>query len=406
MKLMVVGHPFLFAHNQKKYAAMKQLDPDLQLRLVVPSRGRDRFDLADCEVHPALARAEVVPLNAYLARSHMTYLHGPQGIASVLRDFLPDLIHIEEEPQALITVETISLQRLFAARAVVTLFTWDNLLRRRRFPLSILKRCLRAYSLRRVASVICGNRRSAELVRDEMCFGGAIEVLPQYGIDAAEYRPGTEPVLRAELGLGQDVVVGYVGRLVHEKGLRLLIRALGQLKSYSWRLLLVGAGPLESEIREYWMKEFPGRIVLVPGVPSEQVPKYLRCLDIFVLPSYSTPSWMEQYGLALTQAMMTGIPCIGSSSGAIPEVLGSAGPIFDEGNAEKLARVLEELLRTPARRERLGALGRDLALRKYTMEGVAAKYLAAFERTASRLSVQKCKAGTAAKLGSVGGPKI
>jgi glycosyltransferase involved in cell wall biosynthesis len=395
MRLMVIGHPFLLAHNQKKYVAMKHLDPELKLRLVAPSRGRDRFDLADCQVHPALASEEVVPLKAHLARSHMTYVHSPWRLAAILREFHPDVIHIEEEPQALITVETITLQRTFAPRAAVTLFTWDNLLRRRRFPLDSAKRGLRSYSLRRTRAVICGNRRSAELLCSERRFQGPIEVLPQYGVDAAEHEPGTEPQLRSKLGLESGVVIGYAGRLVPEKGLRLLFEALGKLRDYPWKLLLVGAGPLESEIRQQWMKESRGRIVLVPAVPSEQVPQYLRCADIFVLPSYSTPSWMEQFGLALTQAMMLGIPCIGSSSGAIPEVLGPGGLVFEEGNPGKLARALEELLQTPSQRERLGVVSREFALRNYTTEGVAARYLAAFGRAVSETSVLKREVKTA-----------
>lgn len=399
----MVGHPFLLAHNQKKYVALKRLGAEI--RLVVPNRGRDRFDLKDCEVHPALHREEVVPLRAWLARSHMTYLQNPWGIAHVLREFQPDIVHIEEEPQALITLETIALQRAFAPRAAVTLFSWDNLLRRRRFPLHSVKRRLRRHSLRRVAGVICGNRRAAELLRGEGYFRGPIEVLPQYGLDVNEHQPGTEPKLRGELGLGDNIVVGYVGRLVPEKGLRLLIAALDRLQSLPWKLLLVGSGPLEEEIRRDWMTKFPGRIVLVPAVPYEQAPRYLRCADIFVLPSHSTPSWMEQFGLALAQAMMLGIACIGSSSGAIPEILGPAGLVYEERNTEELTRTLEALLGSRARREQDGARGREFALRNYTLEGVAARYKAAFERSAGFCAAKNLES-QAASLDSAAARKV
>jgi glycosyltransferase involved in cell wall biosynthesis len=403
MRLLVVGHPFLLAHNQKKYVALKKLGAEI--RLLVPSHGRDRFDLTDCEVHPALRRDEVVPLKAWLARSHMTYLHNPWGIAKVLREFRPDVVHIEEEPQALITLETIALQRAFAPRAAATLFSWDNLLRRRRFPLHTLKRRLRRYSLRRVAAVICGNRRAAELLRGEGFFRGPIEVLPQYGLDIDEHQPGTEPELRDELGLGDSIVVGYVGRLAAEKGLRLLIAALDRLQSFPWKLLLVGSGPLEEEIRRDWTAKFPGRIVLVPAVPYEQVPRYLRSADIFVLPSFSTPSWMEQFGLALAQAMMLGIACIGSSSGSIPEVLGPEGVIFKERNTEELTRALEEFLGSRARREQDGARRREFALRNYTSEGVAARYKAEFERAAG-FSAAKNMESQAVSLDSAAARKV
>jgi L-malate glycosyltransferase len=382
MKLLVIGHAFLLAYIQKKYVAMKQLDPDLRLRLVVPSHMRDRFHHKAYEVHPALAANEVVPFKARLTRfqAHMTYLHNPARLAALLRKFQPDVIHLEEEPQALITVETIALQRIFARNAAVTLFTWDNLLRMRGFPAGGGKRLLRRYALTRAATVICGNQRAAELLRSEGYFKGTIETLPHSGLDVNEHQPGTEPELRAKLGLQGSIVVGHVGRLVEEKGLLLLFEALGRLKAHSWKLLLVGSGTLETEIRERWMAEYPGRIVLVPAVPYDQVSQYLRCVDIFVLASYSTPHWAEQFGQTLAQAMLLGIASIGSTSGAIPEVLGSGGLLFEEGQVDGLTRALGSLLASPASRQELGARGREFALRYYTSESVGARYLAAFER--------------------------
>jgi glycosyltransferase involved in cell wall biosynthesis len=382
MKLLVIGHAFLLAYIQKKYVAMKQLDPDLQLRIVVPSYMRDRFHHKVSEVHPALAANEVVPFKAWLAgiQAHMTYVHSPLGMATLLRSFQPDVIHVEEEPQALITVETIALQRIFAREAAVTLFTWDNLLRNRKFPTGSGKRLLRQYSLARSSTVICGNQRAAELVHAEGFFKGTIQTLPHSGLDVNEHRPGTEPELRAQLGLENCVVVGHVGRLVEEKGLRQLLEALRRLDGQPWKLLLVGAGNLESEIREKWMAEFPGRIVLVPAVAYDQVSRYLRCVDIFVLASYSTPTWAEQFGQTLAQAMLLGIPSIGSTSGAIPEVLGSGGLLFEERQVDGLTQALGDLLASPVNRQEVGARGREVALRDYTSESVGARYLDAFQR--------------------------
>jgi glycosyltransferase involved in cell wall biosynthesis len=382
MKLLVIGHAFLLAYIQKKYVAMKELDPDLQLRLVVPSSMMDRFHRQKSEIHPALAANEVVPFKAWLAgiQAHMSYVHNPAGLAAVLRSFQPDVIHVEEEPQALVTVETISLQRIFARAAGVTLFTWDNLLRSRRFPIGDVKRLLRRYSLARATTVICGNQRAAELLRSEGYFKGTIQTLPHSGLDVSDHQPGTEPQLRAKLGLENCIVVGHVGRLIEEKGLLLLLEALRRVEAHPWKLLLVGSGVLESEIREKWMAEFPGRIVLVPAVAYDQVTQYLRCVDIFVLASCATPTWAEQFGQTLAQAMLLGIPSIGSTSGAIPEVLGSGGLLFEEGQVDGLTQALEGLLVSPATRQELGSRGREVALRDYTSESVGARYLAAFQR--------------------------
>ncbi len=382
MKLMVVGHAFLLAYAQKKFIAMKQLDPDLQIQLVIPKQIQDRFRTERAEVHPSFAAHEITTLGTRLAKiqGHMTYIHDPVQLARVVRDYQPDVIHIDEEPQALITVETIAIQRAVAKRSGITLFTWDNLLRPRRFPMGTVKSRLRSYSLARTSAVICGNRRAAELVREEHLFAGAIETLPQFGLDIAEHQPGTEMDLRRSLGLDGGIVIGHAGRLVPEKGVLLLLEALTRLERLPWKLLMVGGGALEHEIREDWMKRFPNRIILVPTVRYDQVAKYLRCMDIFVLASYATPTWQEQFGLSLAQAMLLGIPSIGSTSGAIPEVLASTGLLFEQKSVDGLTHALETLLASEETRHVQADAERRLALNRYTSETIAASYLAVFRK--------------------------
>lgn len=390
MKLMVVGHAFLLAYAQKKFIAMKQLDPDLQIQLVIPKQIQDRFRTERAEVHPSLAAQEVVSLGTRLAQiqGHMTYIHNPVQLARVVRDFQPDVIHIDEEPQALITVETIAIQRAVAKSSAITLFTWDNLLRPRTFPMGTVKSSLRRYSLARTSTVICGNRRAAEILREERVYGGAIETLPQFGLDIEEHQPGTEIELRRSLGLDGGIVIGHAGRLVPEKGVLLVLEALSRLEKLPWKLLMVGGGALEHEIREDWVKRFPNRIVLVPTVRYDQVAKYLRCMDVFVLASYATPTWQEQFGLSLAQAMLLGVASIGSMSGAIPEVLASTGLLFEEKNVDDLTHALETLLTSEETRRTIAEAERRLALQRYTSETVAAGYLEAF-RKAQRVDVDK-----------------
>jgi glycosyltransferase involved in cell wall biosynthesis len=278
-----------------------------------------------------------------------------------------------------------------AKNSGITLFTWDNLLRPRNFPMGTLKSRLRRYSLARSSAVICGNRRAAEIVREEHLFGGVIETLPQFGLDIEEHQPGTEPELRSSLGLDGAIVIGHAGRVVREKGVLLLLEALTRLGQFPWKLLMVGGGALEQEIREDWMKKFPNRIVLVPTVRYDQVAKYLRCMDIFVLASYATPTWQEQFGLSLAQAMLLGIAAIGSTSGAIPEVLASTGLLFEEKSVDGLTHALETLLTSEETRRAIADAERRLALQKYTSETVAASYLELF-RKVQRVDVGKMRA--------------
>jgi L-malate glycosyltransferase len=385
MRLTVLGHSCVVARNQAKYAALRRLDPGLELRLIVPASVsnpayRMRYAM---ERHDGVSPSEVVAIGAAFARSHMVTLYDPRTIARSFADFRPDVIHVEEEPQSLLSVETAILRAAFAPRAALTLFTWDNLLRSRRFPLGAAKKLLRRFTLSAADHLICGNRESERLALREGCAPATV-VLPQFGLDPAEHAPGTEPELRRALGLGDGIVVGYAGRLVAEKGLRLLYAALAALPHLPWRLLLIGGGALESEIVNEWIPRFPGKIVRVPPVGHAEVPRYLRAMDIFALNSYPVPVWKEQFGLALAQAMMLGLACLVSDVGALPEVAGDAAVVVPERDAEKLRSALEAMLASPDFRESLGRRARQRALRHYTDDSIAARYRKVFEQASAR----------------------
>jgi glycosyltransferase involved in cell wall biosynthesis len=106
-------------------------------------------------------------------------------------------------------------------------------------------------------------------------------------------------------------------------------------------------------------------------VGDARVPDYIACMDALVLPSRTTTSWAEQFGHVLIEAMAAGVPVIGSSSGAIPEVIGEAGLVFPEDDAAGLRTQIAALLEDAALRKRLVELGRARVARLYTNERVA-----------------------------------
>jgi glycosyltransferase involved in cell wall biosynthesis len=404
MRLAVVGHTYVVAVNQEKYVAMRRLVPKLELRLIVPRRSRHdsfRSDYA-LERHARLAAQDIVAHGTLFDRSHITAVYDPFALARLFARFRPDVIHVEEEPHSAVALEAVVARAAFAPNSALTIFTWDNLLRRRRFPLSVAKSALRSLSLRRADCLLCGNREAEVLARREGRIGFT-QVVPQLGLEPNSHIPGVERDLRHQLGLSGDrVVVCYAGRLLAEKGLRLLYDALASLADRPWQLLLVGSGPLEQEIREQWIPRFPGRIVHVPAVAHDEVPRYLRCADIFVLNSYAVPQWKEQFGLTLAQAMMLGIPSIVSSSGALPEVAGGAALVVAERSTQELRAALDALIASAILRREIGDRGRARALRLYTNSGVASCTFEIFERALARragsqarsqLSREECRYG-------------
>ena len=379
MKLLVVGHSYVTPFAQRKYVVMTQLEPTLELRIVVPHEVPHRFMTYRPVVHPALDPECLRVVPAILNESPMTRILHPGPLVALLRRFDPDHIHIEEDPHSAIGVEISTLAFLAARRATISFFIWDNLARQLAFPKNVVKTALTRYSFARCALVVCGNSEGRRLLHDVKGWTGRSIVVPQIGLDPQEYRAPLPQGLAERLGKDASTpLIGCFGRLVPEKGVTVLLEALARLTNLRWKLLVVGTGPLTADLRTRWRERFGDRLILLDAVPHDEVSRHLRCLDMFVLPSYGTPTWEEQFGLTLAQAMMAGVACIGSSSGAIPEVLGPGGLIVAENSVTELAEALEKMLGSAELRCTFGAAARMYAMERYSDTAVARAHLSAF----------------------------
>jgi glycosyltransferase involved in cell wall biosynthesis len=148
-----------------------------------------------------------------------------------------------------------------------------------------------------------------------------------------------------------------------------------------WVLRLLGDGPQREALREMaGVYNISGSVSIEPPIPSTEMPAFYRTLDALVLPSRTRPNWKEQFGRVLIEAMACGVPVIGARSGAIPEVIGEAGLLFDEGDAAGLRNHLAELLADPALREALATAGRQRVLDRFTQAQIATQTVDVYRR--------------------------
>jgi glycosyltransferase involved in cell wall biosynthesis len=101
------------------------------------------------------------------------------------------------------------------------------------------------------------------------------------------------------------------------------------------------------------------------------MPTQYHAFDVLVLPSLTRPNWKEQFGRVLVEAMSSGIPVIGSDSGAIPDVIGESGLIVPEGDVTALMEALARLQTSAELRTALGTNGRSRVIHHFTHEQVA-----------------------------------
>jgi len=156
-----------------------------------------------------------------------------------------------------------------------------------------------------------------------------------------------------------------VARFTRQKRLDDIIAAAAKLAGEGlwFRVVMVGEGPLESELKALVAREHLGdRFEFVPLVAQQKLGELYRQSDIVVLSSEG-----EGFGLVLVEAGLTGRPVIGARSGGIVEIIEDEvnGLLYPPGDVDALAGCLWKLFSDPARRDRLGAAGHARAMERF-----------------------------------------
>jgi glycosyltransferase involved in cell wall biosynthesis len=298
------------------------------------------------------------------------HLHYYPALRRIMAQARPEVVHIDEEPYNTATAHAMFLAVRRHASALF--FAYQNISRAYPPPF----RQFELYNYRHAAAAIAGNREAGEVLKQKG-YTGPLYVIPQFGFDTDIYRRSAP---RDERAPGSPFVLGYLGRLKEEKGLLTMVEALPQLPAYC-RAVFIGNGPLKGALEERATQlQVAHRVTIRPGVPTSQVPVELSHMDVMVLPSLTRPNWKEQFGRTLAEAMSCETPVIGSDSGEIPHVIGDAGLVFKEGDAQALARAVLRLLGDTSLYAGLVRRGRQRVLDHFTQEQIARQTYEVYQR--------------------------
>lgn len=297
------------------------------------------------------------------------------GFVSLLREFRPEALYLVGEPSELSVAQLARLCRRHSPSTAIVDYSFENVDRRwQGFPRSLRSRAERE-TLPRLDLILAASTSARERLVRAGYPAERVRVV-HLGLDPDFYRRGDASDLRAAWGIPPDAfLAGFIGRLVPEKGVDLLLEALAQLPERV-RLTVVGSGPEEERLQG-----LAGQLGVAERVhwagrqPREQIPACLSAFDALMLPSRGIAVWQEQFGLVLVEAMLAGTPVVGSSSGAIPEVIGEAGLIFPEDDVMALAECLRRLAEEAGLREDLSQRGLERARQHFTQ----ATYLGGIE---------------------------
>jgi len=309
---------------------------------------------------PADGSIDVRRMPAGSRRERVTWL------ARQLREIGPDAIWVQEEPIDPFLLEILGLYRLRRGPRIAV-SVCENIFPP---PHSRLERAARRLLWPRVDRLIAVAAPSVEGIRA----AGMPESVAADTLVAGGLEP-PERVEQLALPFGDgDFVVGFAGRIVEEKGWRVLVEALRELPDV-FKLAVAGDGPDTEELQA----SLPGRVHHLGLLPKDELWGFYAAVDCLAVPSLTTPRWKEQLGQTVLDGLATGVPVVASASGGLADAIGEAGILVPEGDPGALAVALERLRADPELRRRLAELGRERFRREFAIPAYADKIAVALQ---------------------------
>jgi glycogen synthase len=172
-------------------------------------------------------------------------------------------------------------------------------------------------------------------------------------------------------GAGRDKDVVFIGRLVHDKGCDLLLRALAILRveGMTPALSIIGDGPAMPTLRQLATELGLSDQVDFRGALTSGRGKELARHKVLVAPS----RYPEPFGIVALEGISAGCAVLASRTGGLPEAVGPCGLLFPNGDAPALASSLKQVLTNPLLRDQL-LTHRSEHLEKFRPENVAKRY--------------------------------
>jgi glycosyltransferase involved in cell wall biosynthesis len=203
--------------------------------------------------------------------------------------------------------------------------------------------------------------------------GGKLFMIHGAGVEVGQSREGDRAAKRAEIGLPEDAVaIVSAGILNKNKNNRVIIEALGKLENKNVYYVVCGEGDEESALRELAISLGVSDRVLFLGFRTDMKQIMLAC-DIFAMPSFR-----EGVPRALLEAMDLGLPCIGTRTRGIRELIGNDKLLCGGSSAEEFSAAIDYVINNPEDCKKIIARNVEEA-KLYSKERVRAEYAAIYE---------------------------
>lgn len=285
-----------------------------------------------------------------------------------VREFRPDVIHVDYPPWSPVFWQCLLVRRLFIRRAKLIAGAKKNTFRQPRGILGWFKNVVSKAGSRRADRIEAASQLAARMLQENVGLSAdRISVVTHMGVDIEAFHPETRTSLN-----GEPLTVGYCGKFSEHKGLRVLLDSVRdvRLTGVDLRLKLLGRGPMGTYLEA--IAKTDTWLTVEQHVPQDAVPTFMSTLDIYVLPALICPDHQEHDGHALLQAMSSGVAVIGTQSGIIPELLTpETGVLVPPGDRSALATQIQRLATDEMLRAKYGLSASKRISSQFSLERVA-----------------------------------
>lgn len=229
--------------------------------------------------------------------------------------------------------------------------------------------------------VAVGDEAAREIERDAGLAASSVETIYN-GVPDVDSPPRPRPF--------EGFTVGSLGRFHPQKGYDVLLEAIARMRSAA-AVVLVGDGDERPALERLRDRLQLSERVLMTGWQDD--PRaWLGALDVFVLPSRA-----EGFPLSITEAMLARRPVVAAEVGSVAEAVvhGETGLLVPPDDPAALARALDSLADSPARRDSMGDAGRARALERFTSARMTAEFEAVYDRLLDGGARRRGRAGRA-----------
>lgn len=358
MRLLLM-HPLAGLPSRQDLYIGLQRQTEWELLIVTPRRWKDDYGRnVEAAASPDL-RGQLLALP--VGRSGNYPLHYFRSrLANHIQRFEPDCIYICHEPYAVST-----FQMLRAAKAVTSVpigvRSSQNIAKR--YPTPFRQAEQFVYRNSNFAVVVTENVANVMRMKG---YTKPISVIPM-PVDLRTFFPAPT---RSD---ASQMRMGFVGRLVPEKGVDTALIAVARLPRGSVNLTIIGDGSYGAVLRKLANSLGVDEAVTWRGaLDRDSTAAAFRDFDIVLVPSKETKRWREQFGRVVIEAAATGVPVIATRSGELPYLVdaANAGWIVEEGDAIGMAAILQTLLDDPMQLQEVGQRARAAVIERYSEQVV------------------------------------